>query len=157
MDACVAASDDTVVDIVGASALGTVELQSAFLPFEGIVRIVILLQAVGALSVVGYQTVIVTAGADDDAVVGTEGVGYLALLFRAEEDVLFGAVVVAGGLQAAYTSVHIALHHTEMSGVAEDRRQLTGQGMERGVEDEVAMVVAGDGIFHLTGRKECEE
>ncbi len=157
LDACIAAGDDSVVDIVGASALGAVELQSAFLPGEGIVRVVMLFQAVGALSVVGYQAVLVTAGADDDAVVGTEGVGYLAFLLRAEEDVLFIAVVVAGGLQTAYTSVHITLNHTEVSGVAENRRQLTGQGMERGVEDEVATVIAGDGIFHLTGRKECEE
>ena len=113
-------------------------------------RVVILFQAVGALAVVGYQTVFVTAGADDDAVVCPESVGHLTFLCRAEEDILSVSVVVAGGLQSADTVEHIALNLTEVPGVAEDGRQLTGQGMERGVENEITMVVVGDGIFHLT-------
>ena len=113
-------------------------------------RVVILFQAVGALAVVGYQAILVTAGADDNAVVGPESVGHLTFLCRAEEDVLSVTVVVAGGLQSADTVEHIALNLTEVPGVAEDGRQLTGQGMERGVENEITMVVVGDGIFHLT-------
>ena len=57
----------------------------------------------------------------------------------------------------ADASIKIVFYHTEVAGVTKDACQLTGQGMERGVEDEVTTVTMGDGIFHLTAHENDAE
>lgn len=130
------------------------ELQTVFLPGKRVVGAAIVSQTVGTLSVVGHKTVVVADRADDDAVVGAKDDVDLTLPLCAQDDVLGGTVVVAGGLQMAYAADYRRLDLAEMTGIAEDSRELTGQGMERRVEDQTADVVATDVALAFTGRQE---
>ena len=128
-----------VVDIVSTITLGAMQLHTVVLPSEWVVGSTKFFQTVGALSVVGHKT-IETAHTHDDTVVGTKFTGSLRLLFASKHDVFCGIVVVTGGLKMAHALYHTTLHLGEMTRIAENTRQLAGQGMERGVEDEITLV-----------------
>ena len=143
----------TVVHVVTATAFLTMELLAVVLPGQWVTGAVVVGEAVRTLTVVGLQGEIVGAGAYDETVVGTEGEVDLALLGSGEGDVLRGSVVVAGGLQVAHSLRDTRLDLAEMATVAQYARQLTRQGVERRVENEVATVVAADGLVARTGRQ----
>ena len=130
------------------------QLLAVVLPHEGVVDTSIVAEAVGALAVVGLEDEVVGAGADNQAVVGAEGIGDLTLLGGGEGDILGGAVVVADGLQVGDALGEAGRHLAEVAAVADDARQLTRQGVERGVEDEAATVVAADALVGGTGRQQ---
>ena len=117
------------------------------MPGKGVIVAVVVCQTVRTLAVVSDKTKFITAGADDNAVVGTKGERHLTFLFCAEGDVFDGIVVVTGGLQMTDTSFKTALDLTEMTAVAEYGRQLTRLRMQRGVEDKITAIVATDVIL----------
>lgn len=148
------ADDGAVVHVVSTAALGAVELLAIVMPRKGIAGAAKLAKTVGALALVGDEDIVVAAGADDDAVAGSEHTALLFLWFGAEEDVLCGTVVVAGGHQMAGAVLYVGLNLAEVPGIAEDACQLTRLWVELRVEEEVALVLAVDGIFSLT---RCQE
>ena len=145
------ADDCAVVHVVSTATLGAVELLAVVLPRKGIAGAAKLVETVGALTLVGDKYIVVAAGADDDAVASSEHTTLLLLSFGAEEDVLYGSVVVAGGLQVAGTVLHVGLNLTEVPRIAEDGSQLTRLRVELCVEDEIALVLAVDGVFTVAG------
>ena len=145
------ADDGAVVHIVAAAALATMELLAVVLPRQGITGAAVLVETVGALAFIGDKGVVVTAGADDNAVAGSECAALLVLAVGAEEDVLSCPVVIAGGLQMADVVPHLSLNLTEMAWVADNRRQLTGLGVQLRVEEEVTLVLAIDDILAIAG------
>ena len=149
--AAAVADDGAVVHIVAAAALGAMELLAVVLPGQGITGAAVLVETVGALAFIGDKGVVVAAGADNDAVAGSECAALLVLAVGAEEDVLSSPVVVAGGLQMAGVIPHLSLNLTEMAWVADNRRQLTGLGVQLRVEEEVTLVLAIDDILAIAG------
>lgn len=145
------ADDGAVVHIVTAAALGAMELLAVVLPGQGITGAAVLVETVGALAFIGDKGVVVAAGADNDAVTGSEGTALLVLAVGAEEDVLSCPVVVASGLQMTGVIPHLSLNLTEMAWVADNRRQLTGLGVQLRVEEEVTLVLAIDDILAIAG------
>ena len=124
------------------------------LPGERIAVASVVREAVGALAVPRDEDEVIGAGTDDDTVVGTEVVVELGLAFRREGHIVFGAVVVTGGLQMTDALViDIGLYLTEVAVVADDAREMTGQGMEGGVEDEAATVITADAVVGIAGRQ----
>ena len=115
------------------------KLHPIVLPSEWVVSTTKFFQAVGALSIVCHKAV-ETTHTNDDTIVGTKFAGSLRLLFTTKHDVFCGIVVVTGGLQMAHTLYHTALHLGEMPRIAQDARQLAGQGMKRGVEYEITLI-----------------
>ena len=136
-----ARGDGAVVHIIVTAALGTRQLVATLL-------------AVGTLSLVGNEHVIVTAGADDDAVVSPQDTTLLVLTLCAEQDIFYMTIVIAGGLQTAKPPLHAGFNLTEVSWVAKDARQLAGHRMDLRVEDEITLVLTKDSVFSLTG---CQE
>lgn len=120
--AAAVADDGAVVHIVAAAALGAMELLAVVLPGQGITGAAVLVETVGALAFIGDKGVVVAAGADNDAVTGSEGTALLVLAVGAEEDVLSCPVVVASGLQMTGVIPHLSLNLTEMAWVADNRR-----------------------------------
>ena len=149
--AAAVADDGAVVHIVTAATLGAMELLAVVLPGQGITGAAVLVETVGALAFIGDKGVVVTAGADDDAVTGSEGAALLVLAVGAEEDILSCPVVVASGLQMTGVIPHLSLNLTEMAWVADNRRQLTGLGVQLRVEEEVTLVLAIDDILAIAG------
>ena len=145
------ADNGAVVNIVGTVALVTMEQGAVLLPGQGITGAAVLVETVGALAFIGDKDIVVAAGADDDAVAGSEGAALLVLAVGAEEDVLSCPVVVASGLQMTGVIPHLSLNLTEMAWVADNRRQLTGLGVQLRVEEEVTLVLAIDDILAIAG------
>ena len=128
------------------------------LPGEGIAVASVIREAVGALAVPREQGEIIAASADDDAVVGAEVVIKLGLAFCGEGYIVLGVVEVAGGLQMADALViDIGLHLAEVAVVAQDACEMTGQGMERGVEDELTAVLTADAVVGVAGHQHQTE
>ena len=98
LTASVTADNGAVVDIVSTVTLAAIELGAVFLPGQGITGAAILLKAVGTLALIGDKHIVVAAGADDDAVVGTKYAALLVLTIGSEWNILDGTIVVAGGL-----------------------------------------------------------
>lgn len=149
-----ARGDSAVIHIIVTAAFGTRQLVAALLPSQGVSRTAKLVQAVGTLSLVGNEHVIITAGADDDAVVSPKDTTLLILTLCAEQDIFYIPVVIAGGLQTAKPPLHAGFNLTEVSWVAKDARQLAGHRMDLRVEDEITLVLTIDSVFSLTG---CQE
>ena len=145
------ADDGAVVHIVTAATLGAIELLAVVLPRQGLTGAAVLVETVGALAFIGDKGVVVAAGADNDAVTGSEGTALLVLAVGAEEDVLSCPVVVASGLQMTDVIPHLSLNLTEMAWVVDNRRQLTGLGVQLRVEEEVTLVLAIDDILAIAG------
>ena len=72
--------DSAIVDIIRAITFGTMQLHTVFLPGEGITNSTVISQTVGALAVIGYELVVITASADDNTVVGTKVIVKLTFL-----------------------------------------------------------------------------
>ena len=49
--------------------------------------------------------------------------------------------------------IDIGLYLAEMPAVAQDAREMAGQGMKGGVEDEAATVLTADGVVGIAGRQ----
>ena len=124
------ADNGAVIDIVGTVALVTMEQGAVLLPGQGITGAAILLKTVGALALIGDEHIVIAAGADDDAVVGTKYATLLVLKFGGERNILCGTIVVAGGLDMTDALLQAGLHFAEMAGIADDARQLTRYRME---------------------------
>ncbi len=153
LTASVAADDGAVVDIVSTIALAAMEHSAVVLPGQGITGATILLKAVGTLALIGDEYIVVTAGADDDAVIGTQDAALLVLTLRSEWNILDGTIVVAGGLDMTDALLQTGLNVTEMAWIADNARQLTRYRMELRIEEEIAAVLAIDGVFSVAGSK----
>ena len=151
LTASVTADNGAVVDIVGTVTLAAMELGAVFLPGQGITGTAILLKAVGTLALIGDKHIVVAAGADDDAVVGTKYAALLVLTIGSEWNILDGTIVVAGGLDMTDALVLTGLNVTEMARIADNARQLTRHWMKLCIEEEIAAVLAIDGIFGVAG------
>lgn len=147
------ADDGAVVDIVGTIALIAMEQGAVVLPGQGITGAAILLKAVGTLALIGDEHIVVTAGANDDTVVGAKYTVLLVLKFGGKRNILCGFIVVAGGLDMTDALLLAGLHFTEMARIAQDARQLTRYRMELRIEDEIAAVFAIDSVFGVAGSK----
>ena len=147
------ADDGAVVDIVGTITLAAMELGAVFLPGKGITGAAILLKTVGTLALIGDEHIVVTAGADDDTVVGAKYTVLLVLKFGGKRNILCGFIVVAGGLDMTDALFLAGLHFTEMARIAQDARQLTRYRMELRIEEEIAAVFAIDSVFSVAGSK----
>lgn len=145
--AAMIADNGAIVHIVSTAALGAIELLAVVLPQQRIACAAKLAETVGALAFVGDEDIVVAAGADDDAVAGSEYTALLVLTIGGKRNILCGTVVVAGGLQVAGTVLHVGLNLTEVPGIADDARQLARLRVELRVEEEVALVLAVDGVF----------
>ena len=143
------ADDDTIVHVVGATTLGTMELLAIVLPREGITGATILVETVGALTFVSDEDVVVAAGTDDDAVVGPKHTTLLVLTVCTEQDVLKVSVIIASGLEMANTFLQTGFNLTEVPRVAKNARQLTRLWMKLGVEDEITLVLTIDSILAI--------
>ena len=152
LTASVTADDGAVVDIVSTVTLAAMELGAVFLPRQGITGAAILLKAVGALALIGDEHIVVAAGADDDAVVGTKDAALLVLTVSGNWHILDGTIVVAGALDMTDALLQTGLNMTEMAWIADDACQLTRHRMELRIEEEIATVLAIDGVFSVTGR-----
>ena len=129
------------------------EHSAVVLPGQGITGATILLKAVGTLALIGDEYIVVTAGADDDAVIGTQDAALLVLKLRSEWNILDGTIVVAGGIDMTDTLLQTGLNVTEMAWIADNARQLTRYRMELRIEEEVAAVLAIDCVFSVAGSK----
>ena len=143
------ADDDTIVHIVGAATLGTMELLAIVLPGERITGATILVETVGTLAFVSDEDIVVAAGADEDAVVGPKHTTLLILTVCTEQDVLKVSVIVASGLEMANTFLQTSFNLTEVPWIAKDARQLTRLWMKLGVEDEITLVLTIDSILAI--------
>ena len=128
------ADNGAVVDIVGTVALVAMEQGAVFLPGQGITGAAILLKTVGTLALIGDEHIVVAAGADDDAVVGTKYATLLVLTIGGKRNILCGIIVVAGGLDMTDALIQTGLHLTEMARIADDARQLTRYRMELSIK-----------------------
>ena len=128
------ADNGAVVDIVGTVALVAMEQGAVFLPGQGITGAAILLKTVGALALIGDEHIVVAAGADDDAVVGTKYATLLVLTIGGKRNILCGIIVVAGGLDMTDALLQTGLHLAEMARIADDARQLTRYRMELSIK-----------------------
>ena len=153
LTASVTADDGAVVDIVSTVTLAAMELGAVFLPRQGITGTAILLKAVGTLTLIGDEHIVVAAGADDDAVVGTQDAALLVLTIGGERNILNGTIVVAGALDMTDALVQAGLNVTEMARIADDACQLTRHRMELRIKKEIATVLAIDGVFDVAGSK----
>ena len=90
--------DSTIVDVIRAVAFGTMQLQTVFLPGEGIAHAVVISQTVGALAVIGDEQIIIAADADDNTVIGPQVIVKLTLLGRGQRYIFSRIVVVTGRL-----------------------------------------------------------
>ena len=131
-------------------------MRAAELPREGIARAAQFVEAIGTLTLVGDESVAETASAYDDAVVGPEVVAQRLLFLGDNHEVFDSAIEVAGGLDVAHTLLDVGLDLTEASGVADDTREVAGQGVERHVEGETTGILAIQGLITASG-KESEE
>ena len=145
------ADNGAVVDIVGTVALVAMEQGAVFLLGQGITGAAILLKAVGALALIGDEHIVVAVGADDDAVVSTQDAALLVLTVGGERNILDGTIVVAGGLDMTDALVLAGLNVTEMARIADNARQLTRHWMKLCIEEEIAAVLAIDGVFGVAG------
>ena len=128
------ADNGAVIDIIGTVALVAMELGAVFLPGQGITGAAILLKTVGALALIGDEHIVVAAGADDDAVVGTKYATLLVLTIGGKRNILCGIIVVAGGLDMTDALIQTGLHPAEMARIADDTRQLTRYRMELSIK-----------------------
>ena len=145
------ADNGAVVDIVGTIALAAMEQGAIVLPGQGITGAAILLKTVGALALIGDEHIVVAAGADDDAVVGTKYTTLLVLTIGGKRNILFGTIVVAGGLDMTDALLQTGLNVTEMTRITDNARQLTRNRMELRIEKEIAAVLTIDGVFGVAG------
>ena len=152
LTASVTADNGAVVDIVSTVALAAMKLGAVFLPRQGITGTAILLKAVGTLALIGDKHIVVAAGADDDAVVGTKYAALLVLTVSGNWHILDGTIVVAGGLDMTDALVQAGLNVTEMARIADDACQLTRHRVKLRIKKEIATVLAIDGVFSITGR-----
>ena len=127
------------------------EHSAVVLPGQGITGATILLKAVGTLTLIGDEHIVVAAGADDDAVVGTQDAALLVLTVGGERNILDGTIVVACGLDMTDALVLAGLNVTEMARITDDARQLTRHRMELRIEEEITAVLAIDGVFGVAG------
>ena len=139
-----------VVHVVAAPTLATMELLTVVLPRQGVAGAAILTETVGTLALVGDKKVIVTAGANDDTVACPKGTALLVLAICAEENILSSPVVVAGGLQMTDTLLLTGFDLTELTWIADNRRQMTGLGVQLRIEKKITLVLAVDGILAVT-------
>ena len=128
------ADDGAVVDIVGTIALIAMEQGAVVLPGQGITGAAILLKAVGTLALIGDEDIVVAAGADNDAVVGTKYATLLVLTIGGKRNILCGIIVVASGLDMTDALIQTGLHFAEMARIADDARQLTRYRMELSIK-----------------------
>ena len=112
----------------------------------------VLLKAVGTLTLIGDEHIVVAAGADDDAVVGTQDAALLVLTIGSEWNILDGTIVVAGALDMTDALLQTGLNMTEMAWIADDACQLTRHRVKLRIKEEIATVLAIDGVFSVTGR-----
>lgn len=152
LTASVTADNGAVVDIVGTVALVAMEQGAVFLPGQGITGAAILLKTVGALALIGDEDIVVAAGADNDAVVGTKYATLLVLTVGGERNIFDGTIVVACGLDMTDALLLTGLNVTEMARIADNARQLTRHWMKLCIEEEIAAVLAIDCVFSVAGR-----
>ena len=150
LTASVTADDSAVVDIVSTVTLAAMELGAVFLPRQGITGAAILLQTVGALAFIGDKHIVVAAGADDDAVVGSQHTALLVLTVCGEWNVFRSTIVVASGMDMSDALLQTGFNLTEMTWVTQDARQLTRHRMKLRVEEEKALILTVDGVFGVT-------
>ena len=153
LSAATFADNGAVVDIVGTITFVAMEQGAVVLPRQGITGAAILLKTVGALALIGDEYIVVAAGADDDAVVGTQDAALLVLKLRSEWNILDGTIVVAGGIDMTDTLLQTGLNVTEMARITDNARQLTRYRMELRIEKKIATVLAIDGVFSVAGSK----
>ena len=134
LTASVTADNGAVVDIISTVTLAAMELGAVFLPGQGITGAAILLKTVGALALIGDEDIVVAAGADDDAVVGTKYATLLVLTVGGERNILDGTIVVACGLDMTDALLLTGLNVTEMARIADDTSQLTRYRMELSIK-----------------------
>ena len=91
------------------------EQGAVLLPGQGITGAAILFKTVGALALIGDEHIVVAAGADDDAVVGTKYATLLVLTIGGKRNILEGIIVVAGGLDMTDALIQTGLHLAEMA------------------------------------------
>lgn len=151
LTASVTADNGAVVDIISTVTLAAMELGAVFLPGKGITGAAILLKAVGALALIGDEHIVVAVGTDDDAVVGTQDAALLVLTVGGERNIFDGTIVVACGLDMTDALLLTGLNVTEMARIADDARQLTRHRMKLCIEEEIATVLAIDGVFGVAG------
>ena len=144
------ADNGAVVHVVAAPTFATMELLTVVLPRQGVAGAAILTETVGTLALVGDEKVIVTAGADDDTVASPKSTALLVLAIGAEEDILSSPVVGAGGLQVTDTFLLTGFDLTELTRVADNRRKMTGLGVQLRIKKEITLILAVDGILAVT-------
>lgn len=143
------ADDGAVVHVVAAATLGTMELLAIVLPREGVTSAAELTETVGALALIGDKDIVVAAGANDNTVVCTKDTALLVLTVGGEWNILYGTIIVAGGLDMTDTLVQTGLYLTEMTRVANDARQLTRLWMKLCVEEKITPILTVYGILSI--------
>ena len=139
-----------VVHVVAAPTLATMELLTVVLPRQGVACATILTETVGTLALVGDEKIVVTASADDDTVASPKSTALLVLAISAEEDILSSPVIIASGLQMTDTFLLTGFDLTELTRVADNRRQMTGLRVQLRIEKKITLVLAVDGILAVT-------